>query len=278
MKHGRRHRLARRAAAAVLAACVLAGCSNSQPPPAEYQLPDIVQFSYRWAGAPGLDLTSDAAIVTRAFLESAFIASVSQTTAKSDIGKYTYPGYTRAVDTAIGEQDKSFYHSWDPGLLDALVPVHGTAYAYLASLTTPPGDTSGRTVDVSTCLWFNGLSVSFTPDKYRSLIDYALVPQAVKITLRAPQDNTSKLTAFGQGTARYPTSDVFGEWTVSSVEVNSSWHRMRSGYQDPCAALPNNPVPPELLNTTRLTFYPNHLPSLAPYPGWPTDNSDPARP
>ncbi|WP_330183626.1 hypothetical protein OHB26_08345 [Nocardia sp. NBC_01503] len=263
---------------AVLSACLLTGCSTDHAP-AKYQLPENVQYNYRWTAATGVDLTSDAAIVTRAVIESALIASITQTTTKRDIGKYTYPGYTRAVDPAIGDQDNFLYNAWSVSNLDAWGPVHGTAYAEIVSLQKSSDARAPRSVDALACVWFNGLSISLSSPsiKYRSLFEPALAPQAVKMKLLAPQDETPKLTALGQGPARYPTTDVFGDWSAESIEVNSSWWAARASkpYQDPCAALPVNPVPPEQLATTTVTFYPAHLPTLDPYPGWPADAEHP---
>ncbi|WP_405138853.1 hypothetical protein [Nocardia sp. NBC_01388] len=263
--------------AAAFAALLLAGCSDDHQSATPYQLPDNVQFSYRWTATPGLDLESDPAIVTRATIESAFIATVTRTTDKSDIAKYTYPGYIRAADPAVRSKEPNLYTLWDAGTFDTWVPVHGTAYAYLVSLQKSSGDPSARAMDALACVWLNGLSVSFQTPNYRSLMDPALVPQAVTLKLRAPQDDTSKLTALGHGPARYPTADVFGQWSVESITVNSS--RIQAvPYQDPCAGLPNNPVPLELLNTTSLTYYPKHLPTLDPDPGWAATTVEPPKP
>ncbi|WP_157556203.1 hypothetical protein [Nocardia acidivorans] len=234
-----------------------------------------MQFSYRWTAAPELDLNSDAAIVTRAVIESAFIATITRTTDKQTIGTYTYPGYTRAVDPAIRDEDNSLYSVWDAGNLNSWAPLHGTTYAYLVSLRKPSGDPAARTIDALTCVWFNGLSTSLEPGKYQSLFVSALLPQAVELTLTAPQDETPRLTALGHGTARFPTADVFGQWSVTSMQVKTRWSKKDSGYQDPCATLPSNPVPQEQLNSTDVTFYPNQLPTLDPYPGWPADTEPP---
>lgn len=265
----------RRIAVTVLSLCLLAGCSTDHTA-TQYQLPDSVRFSYRWTAAPDVDLASDAAVITRAVIESAFIAASTHTTGRQDIGKYTYPGYTRAVDPAIGDRDNLFYSRWSESNLDTIGPVNGTVYAEIASLR-PLSD--AHTVDALTCVWLNGLSIGLSaPTKYRSLFEPALTPQAVTMKLRAPQNESPKLNTVGRGPARYPADDVFGNWSVESIEVNSGWWAARAHvpYQDPCAGLPASPVPPEQLAITSVTFYPAHLPTLAPDPGWPADTEHPA--
>ncbi|MFB8004794.1 hypothetical protein [Nocardia sp. NPDC056000] len=276
MRSGR-IRIRRATTVAALAVVLVAGCSDNHQTAAPYQLSDNVQFSYRWSSTPGLGLDSDAAIVTRATIESAFIATIMRTTNKSDEGKFTYPGYTRAVAPVMTNAPGSLYSVWDAGTLDSWVPVHGTAYAYLVSVQKSSGDATAHTMDALACVWFNGLSVSLQPESFRSL--FVLVPQAVRLKLRAPQDETPKLTALGHGPSRYPTTDVFGQWSVESVAVNSSWIQAKGvPYEDPCLGLPNNPVPPEQLNTTELTYYPKHLPALDPVPGWAATNAEPTKP
>lgn len=278
MKLPRSRLIARCIPAAALATCLLTACSAEPSTPTKYQLPENAQFSYRWTATPGLDLNSDAAIVIRAAVESAFLATMTRTYSENNVGKYTYPGYTRAVDPAMGDKDQSIYKTWDASRLDVWGSVHGTAYPYLVSLQKAADYPTTHVVEALTCLWLNGVSVSLNrPDEYRSPFNSALVPQAIKMKLRAPQDETPKLTSFGQGSARYPTTDVFGDWSVESMDVNSSWINAwtRKPYDDPCAALPGNPVPPEQLATTTLTFYQAHLPTLDPSPGWPADAERP---
>ncbi|MFF2557319.1 hypothetical protein ACFVUS_40400 [Nocardia sp. NPDC058058] len=258
----------RRVVPVVLAGCLLAGCSDDATP-GKYQPPEAVQFSYRWTATAGVDLTSDAAIVTRAVIESSFIAAITGTTSERDIGKYTYPGYTRAVDRAVADKDPSPYKVWDSSILGTAPPLHGTTYLYLAALNPSANATAPRTVDALTCVWFNGLSKDVSPpEKYASLRNPALTPQAVKLKLRAPQEDTPKLTALGHGLSRYPVSDVFGDWSVESIEITNRDLKGRA-YQDPCVDLPGNPVPPEQLAVTGLTFYRDPLPTLDPSPGWP---------
>ncbi|MFE3192252.1 hypothetical protein ACFXHA_24800 [Nocardia sp. NPDC059240] len=162
----------------------------------------------------------------------------------------------------------NLYDVWNSGQLSSHGSIHGTLYAYLVSLQESSGVQSDHTVDVLTCVWFNGLTASSSSSDFHSLM--VGVPDAVTLKLRAPQDETPKLAALGQGPARFPTVNVFGDWLVESISVDSSRFKSKGvPYNDPCTSLPDNPVPPDQLNAQPMSFYPNHFPTLDPSPGWP---------
>ncbi|WP_188586973.1 hypothetical protein [Gordonia jinhuaensis] len=113
------------AATSLLGVCAMTACSTpSTPAPSSssarvtsningpYQLPDNIGTTFRWTSAPGIDLLSPIAVVTRAFIESDYIKTISQF-------RGAYPGWYRVVAGPPG-----FMESATPGT----VTVDGTVY------------------------------------------------------------------------------------------------------------------------------------------------------
>ncbi|WP_196054545.1 hypothetical protein [Nocardia aurantiaca] len=180
---------ASRTAVFVSAVIMAAGCSNDHEPAAPYRIPDRAQFSYRWSAAAGLPLDSDPAIVTRATIESAFIAAAGKTTDKPD-DSTGYPGYKHAVaptrNNPQNYRERSgsidyLYDAWNSSNLSSHGSIQGTVYAYLVSLQKAPGDQPVHTMDAMACVWFNGLTASSSSGDFHSLM--VAVPDAVTLKM-----------------------------------------------------------------------------------------------
>lgn len=241
-------------AAAVFALALATGCgrdathvdAESNAPDA-YSLPSSVKFTYQWTATPGINLQSPPAIVTRAFIESMSITMQSNM-------QGGYPGYYNKIDRL---KDLHF------GTNYPLTEVSGTYYQRLLKL-----DHTGDAWHAVVCTWENGITYR-VGDAYETNNGAgALLVNATSIDLLPPASTEPQTVSSGQGTARFPTNDVFGGWTVPSAKLVAGSDEKRE-----CQALPDNPVPPNLQSTTSQRF--DHpLPSLPPTPGWPEKSSN----
>lgn len=251
---------------------LVSACTSGQPE--VYRIPGDFHFNFRWSASPGLDLTSDPAIITRAFVESSFIAEASGTASQyDDRGKYTYPGFARF---ATRPPDGVIPHigGYILGPTSATTPTYGTVYAYLIELSrTRSGDWHALA-----CTWINGVTQARGPNKYRTYDTNALDPHAISLDMAPPPAGQPTRTTAGSGSARFPVNDVFGGWTLMETAMTdkSNTGGEKGQYRDPCDLLPDIPLPPELRIRDYASYlgaeYPEPLPTLPPVPGWPADN------
>lgn len=246
----------RRAQFTVALTFVLAtGCGQNAevgktPGPQEiagYQLPADIQFTFHWTAQKGLDLTSPPAVVTRAFMESMDITMLSNMRG----GYQGYDRVTRHLD------DLHFATNFPQS------PVSGTWYQHLLKL-----ERDDRGWHAIVCTWENGLTYHDGPSFETNSGSGALEARASSIDLQPPPLDKPQRTNSGGGPARYPSNDVFENWSVPSADLAAPVE-----YRQQCQALVDNPVPAELRTTTPQTF--DHpLPSLPPTPGWPEKSSN----
>lgn len=145
--------------------------------------------------------------------------------------------------------------------------MHGTFYAYLIDLTKTKSG-GWRTL---TCTWLDAIVTQLAPNKYRTFGINALNPHAITLEIAPPPAGQPTRTTSGFGPARFPTNDVFDGWTLVDTDTADKWSEIN--YQDPCDALADNPVPPELRAKDYVhTDYPDPLPTLPPQPGWPAES------
>lgn len=252
----------------LLLAGVLPACSPNEPPP-PYEWPETFQFNFRWSSNSGVDLTSGPAIVTRAYLESGFLADAAR---PQDPEKYFYPGFSSTrLPNHYGERGLG-------GEARAGRTIRGTFYAHIVEVK-PVRDlrTSVSTTadgwEMSVCTWLNGLTIDYGAAEYDSAEYNALYPVRLTYTI-TPTESRNPLppATNGSGPSRFPTIDVFAGWRMFSVDGGG--YESEKNPDQTCTTLPDNPVPLEVLALMRpqgATHFTSSepLPTLDPYPGWP---------
>ncbi|MFJ9366438.1 hypothetical protein ACIRRA_18755 [Nocardia sp. NPDC101769] len=264
---------------------LLTACTNSAP---AYQIPDELEFSFRWSAEPGIGLTSDAAIIARAYMESAFISYRTDRHGwpMAMPSKYSYPGYA-----AASPETGDHYIRGDGLSMAYLEPPStrtvGTFYAQLLELktddSTQPGvpQTTPPTWNATMCVWVDGLDLKSSPaDKdpfngqYHPFVNVSgagTLPdggRTVRLTMQQPPSGQPTRLSAGEGPARYPTTDVFGDWKITEAKMTDPGTNS-PGEQNLCADRPDNPVPAALRGRDSRTESDVPAPTLDPYPGWP---------
>jgi hypothetical protein len=188
----------------------ITGCTPAPPekapesPPASWpaQLDD---FTITWSAAPGIELTTGAAVVVRAYEESYYLATIT------DDDKYLYPGFVEAVEAnQPGKRDGT--EDLRPELSTSETWV-GTARHDILSVTR-----SDREVTVLVCAYLYGSAAKQQFDYAVNVgsdfnLNSGIYP--VRIGLRAPEDPNTELPA-QEGPSRAPSDNVFGGWKVTS--------------------------------------------------------------
>ncbi|MFE3193111.1 hypothetical protein ACFXHA_29185 [Nocardia sp. NPDC059240] len=292
MKMVRFKRVVRPVAVAFGVAALAAACTTNSAP--LYRIPDQAGINFRWSAEPGLGLTTDPAIVARAFMESAFISygSLGIDSDRPEPTRYSYPGYKEAYphfgshEMVIGGVTMGIF---SPGVTRTV----GTFYAHLLELRTdesaqPQADPpEWRAV---MCVWVDALDVVYKPsnaatvtkspdgDRYSPILNIGSGPygsgsgRTVRLTLQQPPAGHPTRLSSGEGPARYPTSNVFGEWKVTDANMTDSdadGGVLGLGQPNICADRPDNPVPPNLRNRDYKSESDTPAPTLDQYPGWP---------
>jgi hypothetical protein len=262
--------LARKSLASVLAlALSISGCTPKEPetqqtpaesPPAGWPAA-LNDLSATWTADPGIDLTTGAAVVVRAYIESYYLAYLT------DDEKYLYPGFREAVDPNDSDGPPGTEALW-PEPPNAATWV-GTLRHHLLRITR-----SGRDVTVLGCLYSYavgrlGDEFGFRPNNGSGFgPDAGISP--IRIGLRAPESDESTFPP-QEGKSRAPFNDVFGGWRVTSHEggylVKGRWADSMSDKAE-CAS--RDRTPPESRTFTPGQEYPrSDFPTLPATPGWP---------
>lgn len=170
------------------AACVRDGPEQAPapPPPAGWpgELPD---FSFTWTAEPGVDLTTDsAAIATRAYVESYFLAVITEN------ADYLYPGFDEAVapDQPGGAPGT---RELRPRIGDSEPDIYiGTVRHHVLNITR-----SDLVVTLTGCAYTYGSAIRGPDGTYSAIVGDALAPgpgiYPMRIGLKAPQGTQPKL-------------------------------------------------------------------------------------
>ncbi|MGV9832941.1 hypothetical protein ACWDUL_01870 [Nocardia niigatensis] len=268
---------------------VLAACATDAAP--TYRIPDQLKFNFRWSGEPGLGLTTDAAIIARAYMESAFISySTSSDSDRPAPNKYSYPGYDLASPKP-GADEMVIGGMTMAGLAPSGTQTLGTFYAHLLELTADGSTQVNPPVwHAVMCIWVDALdnkpqrpkdtqtSTSAVDVQYQPFMNLGSGPhdsgtgRTVRLTMQQPPAGRPTRLSAGEGPARYPTTNVFGEWKITKANMTDSGSDPgpdSRGEANICANRPDNPVPPELRNRDYHTESDVPAPTLDQYPGWP---------
>ncbi|MEC3914415.1 hypothetical protein [Nocardia sp. CDC160] len=274
------HRTLRRLAVTGVLVATLAACTTSAP---TYRLLDRLQFNFRWSAEHGINLTSDASIIARAYMESAFISYRTDPTGNPwpTPNKFSYPGYEHASpergssNMRLDGMSMALYEPADTRTV-------GTFYAQLLELTS---DTNPQTWHATMCVWVDGLDVkSDHPgddpfgDRYRPFVNvgsgdnFTGTGRTVRLTMQPPSTGRPTRNSAGEGPARYPSNDVFGDWKVTDAKMTDSGTDF-PGEPNLCADRPDNPVPTALRARDSRKSSDTPAPTLDPYPGWPASKT-----
>jgi hypothetical protein len=265
----RRQRIRRLVVLYLCLVSVGVGCmpnASNAPPPAPAGWPaKLDSFTMAWTAEPGIDLTTQgAAIAVRAYVESYFLAMVTED------DKYLYPGFADAVEP---EQPggTSGTHDLHPELGKSDPDVYvGTVRHHVLGTTR-----SGHDVVLTACAYTYGAAIERPNGGYNALVGEGFAPgpgvYPMRIGLRGPDDAQSNLPP-QQGPSRAPFDDVFGGWKVTSLQggfiaSTSRWPEYDSDVatctQKADVALANQHISPT-------NAYPlSDFPMLPATPGWP---------
>ncbi|MCV7281206.1 hypothetical protein H7J88_16315 [Mycolicibacterium flavescens] len=247
----------------------MTGCTTEEaaPPPAEpvdslpAGWPDtLADFSVTWTAEPGIELTGGVAVPVRAYLESYYLAYLT------DDDKYLYPGFRRAVaeNDAGSAEAKALWP--DPPAPTVWV---GTARHHLLRV-----EGSGPDLSVIGCLYSYGVGHLGEEGGVRPNTGAGFGPDAgisaFRIGLRAPDGEPGDLPP-QQGPARAPALDVFDGWQVTAHQggylLEANWPDA-TGVKAECAARDDSP-PQDRTFPPGEQYPQSRFPTLPAAPGWP---------
>jgi hypothetical protein len=225
----------------------------------------LESFTISWTAEPGIDLaTNGAAIATRAYVESYYLAAFTED------DKYLYPGFSEAV--APNE-------SGGPPGTSGRRPVHvksepdvlvGTARHRVLGIAR-----SGQDVTLTACAYLYGAAIERPNSQYNALVGNGFAPgpgiYPIRIGLRAPNDSSDHEIS-QQGPSRAPYDDVFGGWTITShqggfLASTSRWAEYDRDLAT-CTTKADTALSSEHLSPTKL-YAAADFPTLPATPGWP---------
>jgi hypothetical protein len=249
----------------LLAAVSCTQGSPKEPPPPVGWPAKLDSFTIVWTAEPGIDLMTDgAAIAARAYVESYYLASITED------GSYLYPGFSDAVspDQPGGPPGTSELHP-RLGLSDPDVWV-GTVRHHVLSIAR-----SDRDMTVTVCAYLYGTAREVpNQDGYAANVgmtdnlNSGIFP--MRIGLRAPPDSGSRSTQAGLSKAPY--DNVFGGWKITSflfdyLSQPRSWPEKDA---DLAGCIAKADGPPESRHFIPRKPYPlSDFPTLPATPGWP---------
>lgn len=205
--------MARRLArlSAIIGATVLVvsvGCTPHPPteapesPPAGW--PEALSdFTVAWTAEPGIELTTGPAVVVRAYVESYYLAYLT------DDEKYLYPGFAQSVDAN---------NPGGPDGTEALWPLRdGRPHAWVGTFRQHilRVEQSDQDVTVYGCLYTYDSGV-LVGDKFKAATEggeYGGI-NAFRVELEAPDKDEALPSQ--EGPSRAPFTNVFGDWRVTN--------------------------------------------------------------
>ncbi|MEC3953818.1 hypothetical protein VMT65_12330 [Nocardia sp. CDC153] len=261
----------------------LTACKSDAP---TYRIPDWFGFNFSWSAEPGVGLTTDAAVIARAYLESAFISYRTDPIGNPwpTPNKFSYPGYERAYQP-YGSAEMRLDGMSMPQEEPANTRVVGTFYARLLELKTDDAAQGSQTPwHAVMCVWVDGLDLQSPPDKdpfggrYHPFVNVGTggslngTGRTVRLAMQQPPSGQPTRLSKGEGTQRYPSTDVFGDWKITDAKMTDSGTDS-PGDPNVCADRADNPVPTALRARNPLTPSDTPAPTLDPYPGWPASKT-----
>ena len=258
---GRFARLSAIIGAAVLIASV--GCAPQaqkapESPPAGW--PEALNdFTVAWTAGPGIDLTARPVVVARAYIESYYLADLS------DDEKYLYPGFAQAVDANEPDGPDGTEELWPP--FDGPDTWVGTFRQHIVRI-----EKSDQNVAIYGCLYTYDSGV-LIGDKFKAATEsgeYGGI-NAFRVELKAPTIE-EKLPP-QEGPSRAPFTNVFGEWRVTNHQggyvLTAEWPDNFRDKQQCLKHAPNAPEDRQFFPAR--TYKRSDFPVLPATPGWPAD-------
>lgn len=235
---------------------VVVGCRSNDtgaPDPPAAGWPGLLgDFTVTWTAEPGIDLTKGAAVAARAYMESYYLAYLT------DDEKYLYPGFQQSVDANDPDGPDGTEELWPkPNGSETWV---GTARHHLLRL-----DRSDRDVAVVGCVYSYSSGV-LTEDGVQANIGgmgpYAGI-NAIRIGLQAPESEEVNLPP-QRGPSRAPFENVFGGWRVTNHQggflLQANWDGAGNDKQQCLSRAEGTPE-------SRASQ--SDFPALPATPGWP---------
>ena len=228
-----------------------------ESPPAGW--PDSLNdFTVTWTAEPGIDATTGPAVVVRAYMESYYLAYLT------DDEKYLYPGFAQSV--AVNEPN-------GPDGTDELWPLSrgqktwvGTLHHHLLRI-----ERDGRDIAAVGCVYSYDTG-TVTHEGVRpnvgGTVEYAGV-SAIRIGLLAPESDPVSVPQ--EGPARAPSDNVFDDWRVTNYQGGYlSLAHWDGNARDKRECLSRAGGTPESRTRTLASVYvPSDFPKLPVSPGWP---------
>jgi hypothetical protein len=259
---GRFARLSAIIGAGVLVASV--GCapqSHEAPesPPAGW--PEALSdFTVAWTAEPGIDLTTGPAVVVRAYVESYYLAYLT------DDEKYLYPGFAQSVDANNPDGPDGTEELWP--LRDGRP--HAWVGTFRQHILRVEQSDQGATIYGCLYTYDSGVLVG---DKFKAATEPGPYGgfSPFRIGLKVPGNNEP--TAPQEGPLRAPFTNVFGGWRVANHQggyvLTAEWPD-RGREIEQCRA--KAPAPPENRQFfPARTYKRSDFPVLPATPGWPAD-------
>lgn len=243
---------------------MVTGCAPQQAaeapesPPAGW--PEALSdFSMTWTGEPGIDLTSDPAVVVRAYIESYYLARAT------DDERYLYPGFAQSVDANNPDGVEGTKELWPSA--DRPREWIGDFRQHILRV-----EQSEQNVVVFGCMYTYDSGIMQGPEIDRNTEPgpYGVIT-ALRVGLEAPRDgNTPDSQA---GPSRAPSENVFGEWHVTNHQggylLTSEWPD-RGRDIDECRTRADG-TPESRQFVPARAFTRSDFPAMPPNPGWPAD-------
>jgi hypothetical protein len=219
----------------------------------------LSDFTVDWTADPGIDLTVGPAVVVRAYMESYYLAYLT------DDEKYFYPGFQQAVNPNEPDGPDGTEALWpSPSGPETWV---GTVRQHLLRI-----DRSGRDVAAVGCVYTYD-SGGLVGGKFKANIGgmgpYGGI-STFRIELQAPQDGEEALPA-QRGPSRAPFENVFGGWRVTNHQggylLLAHWAGEGNDKQECLSRSEGTPESRKFVFGT--TYLRSDFSTLPATPGWP---------
>lgn len=242
---------------AAAVACTPQSQKVSESPPAGW--PEALNdFTVAWTAEPGIDLTAGPAVAVRAYVESYYLAYLT------DDDKYLYPGFAQSVDANSPDGPDGTEELWPlrDGRPHAWV---GTFRQHLLRI-----EESNQNVAIYGCLYTYDSGV-LVGDKFKAATEPGPYGgfSPFRIGLKGP--GNGEPMAPQEGPSRAPFTNVFGGWRVTNHQggyvLTADWPD-RGKEIEQCRARAGTPPENRQFFPAR-TYKRSDFPVLPATPGWP---------
>ena len=239
------------------------GCTPQRPaavpetPPAGW--PEALRdFTVAWTAEPGIPLTTGPVVVARAYVESYYLAHLT------DDERYLYPGFAQSVDANNPDGPAGAEELWplrDPRPRAWV----GTFRQHILRV-----EQSDQNVTIYGCLYTYDSGV-LVGDKFRAATEggeYGGI-NAFRVQLKAPAEDEALPAQ--EGPSRAPFTNVFGDWRVTNHQggyvLTAEWPDRGKDIEQCRTQAPTLPGSRQFFPAR--TYERSDFPVLPATPGWP---------